>query len=128
RGRGADAAVRAAPQPRDVSSLGQLEGFAMKTPQRWGTIPTRFATFAAWVDDAGRVTRFWLRADGAAEVDPDALHDEDAIAHVREQVEEYCAGTRREFTLELAARGSPFQHKVWDAVRAIPFGATASYG
>ena len=55
---------------------------------RWGTIDTEFATFAAWVDERGRLVRFNLSAKGAAKVDPDAVHDERAIAQVRKQVEE----------------------------------------
>src|SRR5690606_40384597 len=51
-------------QPRDLSPLGQLEGPFMNAPDRWGTIATPFATFAAWVDEAGRLTRFRLHADG----------------------------------------------------------------
>jgi methylated-DNA-[protein]-cysteine S-methyltransferase len=95
---------------------------------RWGVIETRFSVFAAWVDEAGRLTRFNLDARGAPEVEPAAVHDEDAIADVRRQVEEYCAGRRRTFDIECAAAGSAFQRRVWEALIRIPFGATASYG
>lgn len=97
-------------------------------PIRWGTIETRFSTFAAWVDAEGRLTRFALDARDAEHVDPAAVHDEQAIADVRRQVEEYCAGHRRAFDIELAAKGTPFQHRVWEALLEIPFGETASYG
>ena len=46
----------------------------------------------------------------------------------REQLREYFAGTRREFTLPLAPKGTPFQQKVWGALRTIPYGQTKSYG
>jgi methylated-DNA-[protein]-cysteine S-methyltransferase len=95
---------------------------------RWGTIETAFATFAAWVDERGRLVRFNLSAKGAAKVDPDAVHDERAIAQVRKQVEEYCAGARTEFELELAPVGTQFQRAVWNALLEIPFGETCSYG
>lgn len=98
-----------------------------RTRHRWGTIETRFATFAAWIDGGGRLVRFYLSADGAAEVDPEALHDPAAIADVRRQVEEYCAGERTGFDIECAASGTPFQHAVWDALRTIPYGETRSY-
>ena len=97
-------------------------------PHRWGTIETAFATFAAWVDERGRLVRFNLSAKGAAKVDPEALHDERAIAHVRKQVEEYCAGARTDFDLELAPAGTQFQCAVWNALLEIPFGETCSYG
>jgi methylated-DNA-[protein]-cysteine S-methyltransferase len=97
-------------------------------PDRWGTIETRFSTFAAWVDSSGRLVRFYLNAHGAADVDPRAAHDEKAIAEIRRQVEEYCAGTRTIFEIERAANGTKFQHEVWEALMRIPYGETRSYG
>jgi methylated-DNA-[protein]-cysteine S-methyltransferase len=100
----------------------------ISTVDRWGVIETPFSTFAAWVDTRGRLTRFNLRAHGAAAVDKSAVRDERAIADVRRQIEEYCAGERKVFDIERAARGSAFQHEVWEALMRIPFGQTASYG
>lgn len=45
-----------------------------------------------------------------------------------EELREYFAGERREFTLPLAPAGTPFQQRVWTALREIPYGATCSYG
>jgi methylated-DNA-[protein]-cysteine S-methyltransferase len=98
------------------------------TPYRWGVIETPFSTFAAWIDGEGRLARFRLRARGAAAVDSSAIHDERAIADLRRQVEEYCAGQRKVFDIERAAQGSAFQHEVWEALMRIPFGETTSYG
>lgn len=44
------------------------------------------------------------------------------------QLDEYFAGTRTDFDLPLAPRGTPFQCAAWDALRAIPYGRTVSYG
>jgi methylated-DNA-[protein]-cysteine S-methyltransferase len=44
------------------------------------------------------------------------------------QLEEYFAGERRTFSVPLAPRGTPFQLSVWQALRAIPYGETVSYG
>jgi methylated-DNA-[protein]-cysteine S-methyltransferase len=49
------------------------------------------------------------------------------IAAARAQLAEYFAGTRTTFALPLAAPGTPFQRRVWDALCTIPFGATVSY-
>jgi methylated-DNA-[protein]-cysteine S-methyltransferase len=100
----------------------------MNSQQCWGIIETRFATFAAWVDAEGRLVRFHLDARAAPSVDRAARHDELAVTAVRRQVEEYCAGERRQFELELAASGTPFQHAVWRQLVAIPYGETRSYG
>ena len=46
----------------------------------------------------------------------------------REQLGAYFAGELTEFRLPLAPRGTPFQLAVWEALRAIPYGTTATYG
>jgi methylated-DNA-[protein]-cysteine S-methyltransferase len=61
-------------------------------------------------------------------VDPDWTHDPAALAPITEQLDEYFAGERTEFDVELDAAGSEFQHRVWDALCAIPYGETTSYG
>ena len=45
-----------------------------------------------------------------------------------EEIGEYFAGSRRKFTLPLAPEGSPFQQKVWEALRTSPYGETRTYG
>jgi AraC family transcriptional regulator, regulatory protein of adaptative response / methylated-DNA-[protein]-cysteine methyltransferase len=46
---------------------------------------------------------------------------------LRAELAEYFAGTRREFTVPLVYPGTPFQVKVWNALREIPYGETRSY-
>ncbi|UVJ42752.1 methylated-DNA--[protein]-cysteine S-methyltransferase [Pseudomonas sp. LS1212] len=43
------------------------------------------------------------------------------------QLDEYFAGRRERFELQLAPRGTPFQQQVWQALLAIPYGRTCSY-
>ena len=50
------------------------------------------------------------------------------LSTARRQLDEYFAGSRREFDLPVSAAGTPFQQRVWDALRAIPYGRTESYG
>jgi len=47
---------------------------------------------------------------------------------VAAQLEEYFAGGRRAFELELDLRGEPLQLAVWEQLRGVPYGETASYG
>jgi methylated-DNA-[protein]-cysteine S-methyltransferase len=54
--------------------------------------------------------------------------DDGAFDDVRAQLGEYFAGDRTEFELPLHPAGTPFQRRVWDALGAIPYGTTASYG
>lgn len=47
---------------------------------------------------------------------------------VRIQLAEYFAGDRVDFDLPLHPAGTAFRQRVWTALRAIPYGVTASYG
>lgn len=44
------------------------------------------------------------------------------------QLDQYFAGGRTGFDLPLAARGTDFQHRVWQVLRRIPYGQTWAYG
>ena len=50
------------------------------------------------------------------------------FAAARAQLAEYFAGERRVFDLPLDPRGTPFQLRVWSALRQIPYGTTRAYG
>lgn len=60
--------------------------------------------------------------------DPRWKRDDDRLEAARRQLDEYFAGERREFDLATRLQGSPFQLRVWEALREIPYGETASYG
>jgi methylated-DNA-[protein]-cysteine S-methyltransferase len=45
-----------------------------------------------------------------------------------EQLQAYFVGELREFALRLEFSGTPFQCRVWNALRSIPYGETRSYG
>lgn len=47
---------------------------------------------------------------------------------LRRELDEYFRGERKEFTIPIDARGTPFQMRVWSALRRIPTGTTTSYG
>jgi methylated-DNA-[protein]-cysteine S-methyltransferase len=50
------------------------------------------------------------------------------LGRTRRQLEEYFAGTRRDFDLPLAPRGTEFQQRVWERLRCIAYGTTMTYG
>lgn len=52
----------------------------------------------------------------------------ESLARAKQQLTEYFDGTRTTFDLPLEALGSAFEHRVWNALRTIPFGVTVSYG
>lgn len=49
------------------------------------------------------------------------------LAMTIDQLQEYFNGERVTFSVPLAAKGTPFQQKVWQALTTIPFGQTWSY-
>lgn len=72
------------------------------------------------------LTRLWL---------PNALPDNRGreeesplLRAARTQLLEYLSGARRSFDLPLDPAGTDFQRSVWEALRAIPYGQTRTYG
>lgn len=47
---------------------------------------------------------------------------------VARQLDEYLVGERSTFDLSVEARGTEFQHRVWDLIRQVPYGQTTTYG
>jgi AraC family transcriptional regulator of adaptative response/methylated-DNA-[protein]-cysteine methyltransferase len=60
---------------------------------------------------------------GCAVVPGDSPH----LDQLRRELAEYFEGHRKEFTLALDVRGTPFQEQVWTLLRQIPYGQTWSY-
>jgi len=101
----------------------------------YDTMPSPVGELTLVADDAGltgvyfeqhrhgrRADPAWRRAaewPGAAAT---------VLAETRRQLEEYLDGRRDRFTLPLAARGTPFQQRVWAALLDIAPGETISYG
>ncbi len=56
------------------------------------------------------------------------VEDSQPFRQVSRQLDEYFAGTRRDFDLPLAPAGTAFQQAVWQALTEIPYGETWSYG
>ncbi|WP_371483115.1 methylated-DNA--[protein]-cysteine S-methyltransferase [Kitasatospora sp. NBC_00315] len=63
-------------------------------------------------------------AFGARSPEPDGA----PFAAAARQLDEYFAGRRETFDLPLTLHGTPFQQRVWAALREIPYGRTWSYG
>ena len=49
------------------------------------------------------------------------------LEETKRQLDEYFAGKRKAFDIQLCLLGTDFQHKVWNALRSIPYGSTKSY-
>lgn len=78
------------------------------------------------MDDGRGLSRVFLRrGDG----EPGAWEGETPLTlQAAAELDEYFAGERRSFTVPLAPHGTAFQLAVWQALRAIPYGETRTYG
>ena len=72
-----------------------------------------------WHNDSPRRVRLAPQTE-------DANHP--ILLKTESQLAEYFAGKRQSFDLPLDPQGTPFQRAVWDALLAIPFGETRTYG
>lgn len=80
-----------------------------------------------------------LHSDGAAitgvEFDdpkyplaPSPRGEDSVLKQARRELDLYFAGKLKAFSVPLAPSGTPFQQRVWAALRTIPYGVTRSYG
>ena len=60
--------------------------------------------------------------------EPEWRQDRQQLAVAAAQLSEYFAGDRRNFELQLAPSGTPYQELVWRELCSIPYGQTVSYG
>ena len=63
------------------------------------------------------------RQYGAEFVPGESLH----FKALSDQLGDYFAGRRREFSVPLASAGTAFQERVWAVLRSISYGTTRSY-
>ena len=60
--------------------------------------------------------------------EPDWIFNEKPFVEACRQLEEYFAGTRKQFDLPLHLSGTDFQVQVLEELQKIPYGETTSYG
>lgn len=64
---------------------------------------------------------------GRVELDGYTEGETELLRRAVRELEEYFAGSRREFGLPLKPMGTEFQLRVWAALRDIPYGETRTY-
>lgn len=96
------------------------------------TLFSRYSSpIGAWllVSDGESLTGVFPESHRAVPTVTDGWRRDDAFfAGVRDQLGAYFAGRLTDFTVRLAAKGTAFQRRVWDALREIPSGTTTTYG
>jgi methylated-DNA-[protein]-cysteine S-methyltransferase len=81
--------------------------------------------------DGASLTGLYMNAGKHSPLtEADWKQDDEALPFpaVKEQLAAYFNGGLREFELPVSLHGTPFQQKVWEELRRIPFGETISYG
>ncbi len=97
------------------------------------TFPTPCGPFSVAVNATGAVvaTSFGDLDSLRSRLKPTCHLISDKLAltlPVKKEIDAYFAGKLRTFTVPLAAGGTDFQHRIWSALVAIPYGETRSYG
>lgn len=105
----------------------------MTTPSRYyySVFQTPAGRFSVAVDKAGSVAATAFGGGAALRArlkGGNLVADPGRTGAVRRQVTAWFKGKRRDFSVGLAPAGTPFQRKVWSALRRIPYGETRSYG
>lgn len=91
----------------------------------WTTVPTPFGDLLLVAVDGALVKAHFPPFEP-----PDAPEtpDDPVLVEARRQLSEHFAGERTDFDLPLAPPGTDFQRRVWEELRRIPYGTTATYG
>lgn len=63
----------------------------------------------------------------ASVVGTDWKRDRRAVRLALDELNAYCEGAIKSFSVGVKAEGTPFQEAVWTALRSIPFGETITY-
>jgi methylated-DNA-[protein]-cysteine S-methyltransferase len=95
------------------------DGEALNAVDFLGEMPTG-------AGEAASVRNAALRIDTRALDDQSA--DDPLLRDAADQLAAYFRRELKDFDLPLAPSGSAFQLRVWEQLRAIPYGATATYG
>ncbi len=78
-------------------------------------------------EENGALTALRFQPDLPRDAATMALPSTPLLRQAAAELTAYFAGELRQFTVPLAPKGTPFQQKVWAALREIPYGETRSY-
>jgi methylated-DNA-[protein]-cysteine S-methyltransferase len=100
----------------------------------YATLPSPVGELLLTAEDAGLTRVYFERHVHGERMAPDwqpaagsAAPAADVLVEARRQLDAYFAGALTTFTVPLAPSGTPFQQRVWMALRELAFGDTVSY-
>ena len=107
----------------------RLGGKAQKTPapERYAAVRSPLGPLCAVFSGRG-LCRLSVGGEPPASARRVEAGEDEAAGQLADELARYFAGAREPFRTTLDLRsGTPFQRRVWAALRRIPFGHTASY-
>lgn len=92
-------------------------------------IPSPVGSLRVWIHD-GAVIRLDLPHHTQDDVPKSTPSDDDMhLFHLcTDELNAYFSGRLQTFSLPLAPQGTPFQLRVWEQLKQIPYGQTLTYG
>jgi methylated-DNA-[protein]-cysteine S-methyltransferase len=96
----------------------------------WTVLPSPIGELLLTAGERGITRLYMAPLDGGPHVPAAGWRRDDGglLKDAAAQLDAYFAGGLRDFDLPIAPAGSPFQLRVWSALREIPYGTVTSYG
>jgi methylated-DNA-[protein]-cysteine S-methyltransferase len=115
-----------------VTRAGRRDSYRPRTDpafSRWVEVPSPLGPLRLTAHQDGLAGLYLRDHSFGPEAFPEETEQprDPLLREAAQQLKAYFAGTLKRFDLPLAPAGTPFQHRVWRALLAIPFGETRSY-
>ena len=85
-------------------------------------------TIVVTVEDDGALSRLTFSDEPIGGAGTNGQHADEPMSDIEREIHRYLAGELMAFRLPYRAAGTPFQQAVWEQLRRIPYGTTATYG
>ncbi len=94
----------------------------------WTVVPSPMGDILLLGDGEALTGLYFTQGRHVPEPDPALKRGDECFQEARLQLAAYLRGELQRFSLLLSPRGTPFQLRVWEALLAIPYGRTETYG
>ncbi len=85
-------------------------------------------TIVVTVEDDGALSRLTFSDEPTGGAGTNGQHPGEPMSDIEREIHRYLAGELTAIRLPYRAAGTPFQQAVWEQLRRIPYGTTATYG
>jgi methylated-DNA-[protein]-cysteine S-methyltransferase len=94
----------------------------------WSVVESAVGPLLLWSDGKTLTGLDWHPDFSELPVDSESGRDLDVLKHAAAELDEYFAGKRHTFDVQISPWGTEFQKSVWTRMQSIPFGETLAYG